>query len=51
MNIAGVKATAFAMPLTSPTCPRGPYRFNNREFLGTYRTDWDALRAMVPKPL
>src|ERR1017187_556367 len=52
MKIAAVKATAFAMPLTSPAFPRGPYRFTNREFLViTYRTDIDALRAVVPEPL
>ena len=40
------------MPLTSPAFPRGPYRFINREFLViTYRTDMDALRALVPEPL
>ena len=52
MNISDVKRTAFAMPLTSPAFPRGPYRFMNREFLIiTYRTDPDALRAVVPEPL
>jgi acetoacetate decarboxylase len=52
MKIADVKANAFAMPLTSPAFPRGPYRFVNREFLViTYRTDPDALRAVVPEPL
>ena len=52
MNIADVKANAFAMPLTSPAFPRGPYRFYNRQFLViTYRTDMDALRAVVPEPL
>ncbi|HEY8068471.1 MAG TPA: acetoacetate decarboxylase [Burkholderiales bacterium] len=52
MKIADVRANAFAMPLTSPAFPRGPYRFNNREFLViTYRTDMDALRALVPEPL
>jgi acetoacetate decarboxylase len=40
------------MPLTSPSYPMGPYRFVNREFLIiTYRTDMDALRAVVPEPL
>jgi acetoacetate decarboxylase len=40
------------MPLTSPAFPHGPYRFKNREFLIiTYRTDMDALRAVVPEPL
>jgi len=52
MKIAEIKATAFAMPLTSPAFPPGPYRFINREYLIiTYRTDPDALRAVVPEPL
>jgi acetoacetate decarboxylase len=52
MKIADVKANAFAMPLTSPAFPPGPYRFTNREYLIiTYRTDPDALRAVVPEPL
>ena len=47
-----VKRRAFAMPLTSPAFPRGPYRFVNREyFIVTYRTDPDALRAVIPAPL
>jgi acetoacetate decarboxylase len=52
MNINDVKRTAFAMPLTSPAFPPGPYRFVNREFLiVTYRTDPQALREVVPEPL
>jgi acetoacetate decarboxylase len=52
MKEAEVKARAFAMPLTSPAYPPGPYRFVNREFLViTYRTDLDRLRAVVPEPL
>ena len=52
MNIDDVRKTAFAMPLTSPAFPPGPYRFVRREFLiVTYRTDIDALRAVVPEPL
>ena len=52
MKVADVTARAFSMPLTSPSYPRGPYRFVNREFLTiTYRTDMDALRAVVPEPL
>jgi acetoacetate decarboxylase len=52
MKIADVRANAFAMPLTSPAFPPGPYRFVNREFLiVTYRTDPEALRAVVPEPL
>jgi len=43
---------AFAMPLTNPTFPQGPYRFVNREYLIiTYRTDPERLRAIVPEPL
>ena len=43
---------AFAMPLTSPAYPPGPYRFINREYLIiTYRTDPAKLRAVVPEPL
>jgi len=52
MNQDDVRRTAFAMPLTNPAFPPGPYRFVNREFLiVTYRTDMDALRAVVPEPL
>ena len=52
MKIDDVRRQAFAMPLTSPAFPRGPYRFVNREFLViTYRTDPEALRAVVPEPL
>ena len=52
MNIADVKRRAFAMPLTSPGFPPGPYRFVDREFLiVTYKTDLEALRAIVPEPL
>jgi len=52
MNISDVKTNAFAMPLTSPAFPRGPYNFKDREFMIiTYRTDMEALRAMVPEPL
>lgn len=52
MKIADVKKSAFAMPLTSPAFPPGPYRFVDREYLIiTYRTDPDALRAVVPEPL
>ena len=52
MKIADVKKTAFAMPLTSPAFPPGPYRFVDREYLIiTYLTDPDALKAVVPEPL
>jgi acetoacetate decarboxylase len=47
-----VKDRAFAMPLTSPAFPPGPYRFVNREFfIITYRTDSDALLSVIPAPL
>jgi len=52
MNIDEVKRRAYAMPLTSPAFPPGPYRFVNREyFVVPYRTDPGALRAVVPEPL
>jgi acetoacetate decarboxylase len=52
MNVDDVRAGAFAMPLTNPSFPRGPYRFINREYLIiSYRTDPEALRAVVPAPL
>lgn len=52
MKLADVRRNAFAMPLTSPSYPKGPYRFINREyFVITYRTDPEALRAVVPEPL
>ncbi|WP_138934310.1 acetoacetate decarboxylase [Roseovarius arcticus] len=52
MKTVDVRKQAFAMPLTSPSYPRGPYRFINREFLTiTYRTDMEALRRVVPEPL
>ena len=47
-----VRASAFAMPLTNPAFPPGPYRFVNREyFIIQYRTDPEALRRVVPEPL
>ena len=47
-----VRRRAFAMPLTSPAFPPGPYRFVDREFfIVTYRTDPAALAAVVPAPL
>ena len=52
MKLKQVRASAFSMPLTSPSYPKGPYRFVDREYLIiTYRTDKDALRAVVPEPL
>ena len=52
MNSLDVVNSAFAMPLTNPSYPRGPYRFVNREYLIiSYRTDPEALRAVIPAPL
>ena len=52
MKESEVRRTAFAMPLTSPAFPVGPYRFYNREYLIiTYRTDPKKLRELVPEPL
>jgi acetoacetate decarboxylase len=45
---ADVKKTAFAMPLTAPSYPRGPYRFIDREYMIiTYRTDPAILNVTV----
>jgi acetoacetate decarboxylase len=52
MDESEVRRRAFAMPLTSPAYPIGPYRFFHREFLIiTYRTDLQKLRELVPAPL
>jgi len=52
MKIADIKNQAFAMPLTRPSYPKGPYRFVNREFFViTYETDIDILKEVVPEPL
>ena len=52
MNPNQVRERAFAMPLTQPAYPPGPYRFYDREYLIiTYRTDVEKLRAIVPEPL
>ena len=52
MRELDVRKQAFAMPLTSPAYPPGPYRFVNREYMIiTYRTDPAKLRAVVPEPL
>lgn len=52
MKESQVRERAFAMPLTSPAYPPGPYRFIDREFLViTYRSDPEKLRAVVPEPL
>jgi acetoacetate decarboxylase len=52
MKERDVRRQAFAMPLTSPAYPPGPYRFRHREYLIiAYRTDERKLRALVPEPL
>lgn len=52
MNQDDVRKTAFAMPMTNPSYPPGPYRFVSREYMIiTYRTGMDALRKVVPEPL
>ena len=52
MDEKEVRERAFAMPLTSPAFPPGPYRFIDREFfIVTYRTDPEALEAVIPAPL
>jgi acetoacetate decarboxylase len=41
-----------SMPAASPSYPRGPYRFVDREyFIVAYRSDAEAVRAAVPEPL
>ena len=52
MDVETVRKTAFAMPLTNPAFPVGPYRFVHREYMIiTYRTDRAALERVVPAPL
>jgi acetoacetate decarboxylase len=52
MKAQEIRRRAFSMPLHSPSYPRGPYRFVNREyFVISYRTDLAALEKIVPKPL
>ncbi len=51
MKIEDVRKS-FAMPVTSPSFSRGPYRFRDREYLIIeYETDMAALREAVPEPL
>jgi acetoacetate decarboxylase len=41
-----------SMPAASPSYPRGPYRFIDREYLiVTYESDPDAIREALPEPL
>ena len=51
MNIQEILQTP-SMPAASPSYPRGPYRFADREYLIiTYESDPDAIRAALPEPL
>ncbi len=51
MNLKDVLALP-SMPAASPSYPRGPYRFIDREYLIiTYESDPDAIRAALPEPL
>jgi len=41
-----------SMPLASPSYPRGPYRFIDREYMiVTYESDEGAIREALPEPL
>lgn len=41
-----------SMPIASPSYPRGPYRFINREYFTiTYESDPQAIRHALPEPL
>lgn len=41
-----------SMPAASPSYPKGPYRFVNREyFIVAYESDKEAIRKAVPEPL
>ncbi|GAN81377.1 acetoacetate decarboxylase [Acidocella aminolytica] len=43
---------ATSMPLASPSYPKGPFRFYNREYLLIhYETDPEIIRALLPEPL
>ncbi len=51
MKIASILNQS-SMPIASPSYPRGPYRFIDREyFIVTYESDADAIREAVPEPL
>lgn len=52
MNEDEVRQRAFAVPLTNPAYPPGPYRFHDREYLTiTYRSDPEMVHKLVPEPL
>ncbi len=51
MNIAEILQLP-SMPAASPSYPRGPYRFIDREYLIiSYESDPQAIRAALPEPL
>jgi acetoacetate decarboxylase len=51
MNIANIIKQP-SMPIASPSYPRGPYRFLNREyFIISYESYPSAIRNAVPEPL
>ena len=51
MNIKDILALP-SMPAASPSYPRGPYRFIDREYLIiTYESDPQAIRDALPEPL
>ena len=44
--------TLASMPIASPSYPKGPYRFIDREFMIiTYESEPDAIRDALPEPL
>ncbi len=52
MKEEDILKNAYAMPLTSPSYSKGPYKFVNREYLIiTYKTELEALKEVVPEPL
>jgi len=52
MEAEDIRRSAFAMPISSPSFPRGPYRYVGREHLTiTYETDPAALARVTPEPL
>ena len=41
--------TLASMPIASPSYPKGPYRFSDREFMIiTYQSEPDAIRGALP---
>jgi acetoacetate decarboxylase len=51
MKAADVRRLS-SMPLSSPSYPRGPYRFIDREYLiVTHESDPDAIHEALPSPI